>query len=144
MRLVEDFTHQTPHDGRCRVRIYTDDELPVVICTEARDNPGQSVTNAAEQIAAEVITNHPEIFDPFIVSPLPGVTYDKPFVWVEHYTDGARGTPEDRATFDLVEFGHYEPREVLRAGQWTWEIGTPSWSPLDRQSVETLTGERVD
>src|SRR5829696_8024358 len=125
MRRVEDFTHPTPHDGRCRVRIYTDDELPAVICTEARDNPGQSVTNAEEQIAAEV-------------------TYDKPFVWVEHYTDGARGTPEDRATFDLVEFGHYEPREVLRAGQWTWEIGTPSWSPLDRQSVETLTGERVD
>ena len=144
MRLVEDFTHPTPHDGRCRVRIYTDDELPVVICTEARDNPGRSITNAAEQIAAEVITNHPEIFDPFIVSPLPGVTYDKPFVWVEHYEDGARGTSEDRATFDLVEFGHYEPREVLRAGTWTQEIGTPSWSPLDREAVETLVGSHVD
>ena len=143
MRRVEDFTHPTPHDGRCRVRIYTDDELPVVICTEG-DNPGQSITNAAEQIAAEVMTHHPEIFDPFIVSPLMGVTYEKPFVWVEHYEDGARGTPEDRATFDLVEFGHYEPRKVLRAGVWTREIGTPSWSPLDRQSVETLVRERVD
>ena len=47
MRLVEDFTHPAPHDGRCRVRIYTDDELPVVICTEARDNPDQSIRNAA-------------------------------------------------------------------------------------------------
>jgi hypothetical protein len=68
MRLVEDFTHPAPNDGRCRVRIYTDDELPVVICTEARDNPDQSIRNAAEQIAAEVMTNHPEIFDPFVVS----------------------------------------------------------------------------
>ena len=90
------------------------------------------------------MTNHPEIFDPFIVSPLPGVTYDKPFVWVEHYEDGARGTPEDRATFDVVTFAHYTPREVLRAGVWTHEIGDPSWWPSDRQTVEALVGSRVD
>jgi hypothetical protein len=94
MRLVEDFTHPAPHDGRCRVRIYTDDELPVVICTEARDNPDQSIRNAAEQIAAEVMTNHPEIFDPFVVSPLPGVTYDKPFSSGSNTTRTERGGPQ--------------------------------------------------
>ena len=145
MRRVEDFTHPTPHGGECRIRIFEEGgEVPVVICTEARENPGQSITNAAERIAAKVMRDHPEIFDPFNVSPLPSVTYDKPFIWVEHYEDGARGTPEDRATFDLVEFGHYERRKVLRAGTWTQEIGTPSWSPLDREGVETLVGSPVD
>jgi hypothetical protein len=44
----------------------------------------------------------------------------------------------------LVEFAHYEPRDVLRAGVWTRTIGEPSWGPLDRETVETLVGERVD
>jgi len=62
MRRVEDFTHPTPHGGECRIRIFEEGgEVPVVICTEARENPGQSITNAAERIAAEVMTNNPEI-----------------------------------------------------------------------------------
>jgi hypothetical protein len=35
-------------------------------------------------------------------------------------------------------------RGELRAGQWAKEIGRPSWSPLDRASVEALVGARVD
>jgi hypothetical protein len=58
------------------------------------NNPGQSVTNAAEQIAAEVISSH---------------RLPTPLVWIEHYEDGARGSPEDPHTFDLVLFSSYEP-----------------------------------
>jgi hypothetical protein len=83
------------------------------------------------------------VFDPFGRVSLGGLSYDKPFVWIEHYLDGARGTPQDPATFDLVEFSHYEPRGVLRAGEWRKEIGQPSWSALDRATVEALVGQAV-
>jgi hypothetical protein len=143
--LVHDYIHPTPHSGRCRVRIYdATTVLPVIVCTELTDNPGQSITNAAKQIAAEVLENHPHVFDPFALASIAGLCYDKPFLWVEHYEDGDRGTPSDPATFELVEFSHYEVRGELRAGQWAKEIGRPSWSPLDRESVERLVGAPVD
>lgn len=128
--LVSDYIHPAPRGGRCRVRIYEASsragELPVVVCTEPPDNEGMSITNAAEQIAAEVLQDHPDVFDPFSLGSIPGIEYDKPFVWIEHYLDGAGGTPSDPATFDLVEFSHYEPREVLRSGEWRKELGEPS------------------
>jgi hypothetical protein len=57
----------------------------VVICTELEDNPGMSVTNAAERIAGEVISFH---------------RLPTPLIWVEQH--------EDRHTFDLVAFESYE------------------------------------
>ena len=66
LMLVSDYVHPTPRGGRCRIRIYEEaGELPVVLCTELPDNEGTSITNAAEQIAAEVLANHPGVFDPF-------------------------------------------------------------------------------
>jgi hypothetical protein len=147
--LVSDYVHPTPRGGRCRIRIYEEaGELPVVLCTELPDNEGTSITNSAERIAAEVLANHPGVFDPFGRVSLGGLSYDKPFVWIEHYLDldGARGSEatQDPATFDLVEFSHYEPRGVLRAGEWLKEIGEPSRSALDRASVEALIGEPLE
>ncbi len=49
---------------------------------------GQSVTNAAEEIAAAVV----------LANALPT---NRP-VWIEQYEDGARGTSGDPATFDLL------------------------------------------
>jgi hypothetical protein len=67
MYLAADYIHPTPHKGRCRVRIYRPD-LPeegsaardeaVVICSELKDNPGMSITNASERNAGEVISFH--------------------------------------------------------------------------------------
>ncbi len=129
--LAADHVYPTPRGGRCRIRIYIPDEerdAPVVVCTELPNNPGMSITNAAEQIAAEVISGH---------------RLPTPLVWIEHYDDGARGTPQDRATFDLVLFSGYEVSEVLRAGEWRKEVGAPTWKAPDRQSVETLVGGAV-
>ena len=102
MYMAADYIHPAPHNGSCRVRIYRPD-LPVegstardeavVICTELKDNPGVSVTQAAERIAGEVIDFH---------------RLPTPLVWIEHYEDGARGIPEDPHTFDLVTFSSYE------------------------------------
>jgi len=144
--LVSDYVHPTPHGGRCRIRIYeVSGELPVVICTELPDNPGMSITNAGGRIAGEVLANHPDVFDPFSIASLPGVEYDRPFIWIEHYVDGARGTPEDPHTFDLVTFSSYEVEDLgSYLGEERKRIGEPSWQPLDRATVEALVGERLE
>ena len=140
MYLAANYIHPTPHQGRCRVRIYRPD-LPVegsvrfprdeavVICTELKNNPGMSITQAAERIAGEVISFH---------------RLPTPLVWIEHYQDGARGTPEDPHTFDLVSFESYEVEHLgAYLGEERKRIGEPSWKPLDRATVEALVGSAV-
>jgi hypothetical protein len=141
MYLAADYIHPTPHGGRCRVRIYRPDQpqeataardAPVVIVSELRDNPGQSVTNALERIAAEVMDAH-------------RLHMGRPPVFVEHYEEGARGTPADRHTFDLVTFSSYEVEDLgAYMGEQRKRIGEPSWKPLDRATVEALIGEQLE
>jgi hypothetical protein len=135
--LTHDYTYPTPHGGYCRVRIFqAPDALPVVVCTQPKDNRGESITNAAEVIAAGVLENHPDIFDTSAPGP--------PFVWFEHYEGGARGTPEDPATFDLVTFSYYEPQEEKpRGGVWVKGLGAPTWRRSDRATAENMTGARL-
>lgn len=132
MQLATDYIHPTARGGRCRIRVFLPEEeldAPVVVCTELLNNLGTSVTNAAEQIAAEVISGH---------------RLPTPLVWIEHYEDGARGTPEDPHTFDLVTFSGYEITERSPYLEETrLSVGRPTWKPLDRHSVETLIGELV-
>jgi hypothetical protein len=68
MHLASDYFHPYMDAGdrlsRCRVRIYLPDDMrdaPVVICSELPNNPGGSIINSAELIAAGVIraTGHP-------------------------------------------------------------------------------------
>jgi hypothetical protein len=141
MRLIEDYTRafRGPTGGRsaCRVRLYlpgasepgeTLGDAPVVIVSELPDNPGTSVTNAIEQIAAEVMDAHR-----FAMGRAP--------LFVEHYPPRATGGRDE--TFDLVVFAHYEVREVMRGGIWHKEIGSPTWSHLGRREVEVLVGSTV-
>jgi hypothetical protein len=132
MRLTEDYIHafRGPSGARsaCRIRLYMpaeEDEAlgdaPVVIVSELANNPGTSVTNAVEQIAAEVMAAHDLETAP---------------VFVEHYPLEATGGHKE--TFDLVVFAHHEVKEVLRAGIWRKELGSPTWKPLDHCAVEVL------
>ena len=133
MHLATDYVHPTPGRGWCRVRVFLPDDperdLFVVVCSELPGNKGQTVTNSAEQLAGEVISNF---------------ALPVPLVWIEHYppetTDG------HAETFDLVVFGHYEVREIVRAVDEgpIKEIGPPTWNRLDRESVEALVGQRLD
>ena len=134
MQLAADYVH--PYKGGagqqsgCRIRLYLPEEgrdSAVVICSELASNTGTSVTNAAEQIAAEIISNFK----------LP-----KPPVWIEHYPLEARRPGEGEA-FDLVIFDGYQVRETMRGGLRYLEIGQPTWKRLDRSSVEVLVGQRV-
>ena len=62
MYLASDYIHPYKDAGRrpshCRVRIFLSDDVhdaPVVVCSELPNNPGSSITNSAEVIAAGVI-----------------------------------------------------------------------------------------
>jgi hypothetical protein len=130
MRLKADHEHPTPHNGRCRVRIYEPDQPGdqyVVVITELAENPGQSVTNCVEQLAAEVIMAHA----------LPS----SETAFIEHYEKAERSGESE--TYDLVTFAWGDPEPHLVGGVWTIAFGDPSWRPLDRESVEVLLGHSL-
>jgi hypothetical protein len=92
----------------------------VAIATEMIDNPGTSITNAAEYLASFVC-------DCFEIDP------DK-LVWIEHYGYGGR---HDR-TYDLVTFRR-RPTEMIRwakavlryhASGWPGHFEEPQWRPM--------------
>ena len=104
-----------------------DQDAPVVICSELPTNEGASVTNIAEQLAAEVIRYH---------------RLPTPVVWVEHHppitTDG------DTETFDLVDFFSYEVRERgPYLGETRLTVGEATWKRITRGMVKVLVGGEV-
>ena len=134
LHLTSDYIHPYKDAGgrpaHCRVRIYLPEEtgdFPVVMCSEVPNNPGGSITNSAEAIAARVIR----------ANRLP-----TPLAWIEHWPRESTDGGED--TFELVVFSSYEVMErapyLGEARAW---IGEPTWKALDRTSVEMLVGGKV-
>lgn len=101
--------------ARCRIRVYRrgPDRPTVVIATELADNPGTSVTNRAETVAAMVCRE-------FGIDP-------GTLLWVEHYGPW-RHLGE---SFSLVEF---------QAGREPGELCRPCWHPTTKAAVERLIG----
>lgn len=118
-------------ESRCRIRIYdpTPAGVPVVIATELDDNPGTSITNLAEQLAAEVLVRHLPHRD----------GAEPPLLWIEHYPP--RRYVRDEHDYDLVRFAHWNPRWQRKPFGHVLEVGQPSWFPLSRAEVEALIGE---
>jgi hypothetical protein len=134
MHLASDYIHSYKDAGgrpaHCRVRIYLpDDDLdaPVVICSEVPNNPGGSITNSAEVIAAGVIR----------ANELP-----TPLVWIEHWPKESSDGGEE--TFELVVFSSYKVEErAPYLGKTRAWIGDATWKTLDRTSVAILVGGEV-
>ena len=134
MHLAGDYIHPYKDAGgrsaHCRVRIYLPEDVrdaPVVICSELPNNPGGSITNSAEVIAAGVIRANE------LTSPL---------VWIEHWPKESSGEGEER--FDLVVFSRYQVTErAPYLGETRAGIGDATWKPLDRTTVEVLMGGKV-
>ena len=133
MHLASDYIHPYKDAGgrpsHCRVRIYLPDDIrdaPVVICLGVPNNPGGSVTNSAEGIAAGVIR----------ADELP-----TPLVWIEHWPKESTGRGEE--TFDLVIFtsNHVTERAPYLGETRMW-IGDVTWKPLDRSTVQVLVDGR--
>ena len=133
MHLAGDYIHPYKDAGgcqaRCRVRIYLPDDMrdaPVVICSELPNNPGGSITNSAEVIAAGVVR----------ANELP-----TPLVWIEHWP---KETTDVEETFELVDFSSYEVVErAPYLGETRAWIGDATWTRLDRATVEVLVGGKV-
>lgn len=79
-----------------------------VICTEAPDNPGMSITNAAEIVSRSVAYSY-------------NIPLDR-LVWIEHYVDIS--FEDSGQSFDLVKFD-------IDCDQFS----NPAWSPLDKDSA---------
>jgi len=133
VHLASDYIYPYKDTGgrsaHCRVQIYLPDDTrdaPVVICSELPNNPGGSITDSAEVIAAGVIR----------ANQLP-----TPLVWIEHWPEEST---EGKETFELVVFSSYEvmEREPYIGETRAW-IGDATWKPLDRASVEVLVGGEV-
>ena len=134
MHLASDYIHPYKDAGgrlaRCRIRIYLPDndlDAPVVVCSELPNNPGGSITNSAEVIAARVIQ----------ANELP-----TPLVWIEHWPKESTNGGEE--TFELVVFSSYEVVErAPYLGETREWVGEATWKTLDRASVEVLVGGKV-
>jgi hypothetical protein len=101
VHLASDYIHPYKDAGgrpsHCRVRIFLSDDVldsPVVVCSELPNNPGGSITNSAETIAAEVIQAN---------------ELSTPLVWIEHWPKESTGREEE--TFELGVFSSYEVTE---------------------------------
>jgi hypothetical protein len=134
VHLTSDYIHSYKdargRPAHCRVRIYLLEEMrdaPVVICSELRNNPGESIINSSEAIAAAVIR----------ANELP-----TPLVWIEHWPKESTDGGEE--TFDLVVFSNYEVIErAPYLGETRVWIGEPTWKSLDRATVEVLVGGKI-
>jgi hypothetical protein len=133
VHLARDYIHPYKDAGgrpaHCRVRIYLPDDMrdaPVVVCSEVPNNPGGSITNSAETIAAGVIR----------ANELP-----TPLVWIEHWPEE---NTEGQETFELVVFSSYKVEErAPYLGETRAWVGDATWKPLDRASVEVLVDGKV-
>jgi hypothetical protein len=134
VHLASDYIHPYKDAGgrpsHCRVRIFLSDDVldsPVVVCSELPNNPGGSITNSAETIAAEVIQANE------LVTPL---------VWIEHWPKESSDGGEE--TFELVVFSSYKVEERAPSlGETRAWIADATWKTLDRASVAILVGGEV-
>ncbi len=102
------------HDANCRVRIFSKENGQTVVLASQDDlQTGQSITNAAELIAEEVVRK-------FKIKP-------KDLIWLEAYQE------QDRALIQMVQF------EVTEDGKFR----DPVWQPLSNAEFESLTGYRL-
>ena len=133
MHLASDYIYPYKDTGgrpaHCRARIYLPEDMrdaPVVICSELPNNPGGSITNSAEVIAAGVIR----------ANELP-----TPLVWIEHWPEEST---EGQESFELVVFSSYElTQRTPYLGETRAWIGDPTWKTLDRTAVELLVSGKV-
>lgn len=100
--------------GICRIRIYQAETKYIIIATELAHNTGASITNAATELAREVLLTYPTL-------PLADE-----ILFLEHYSArdsyGQKTFKKDTHTFDRVTFSvssvHDGSRPIFTAAKW--------------------------
>lgn len=137
MQLLRDYRHQYRgtwgHGAICRILVYAPtsedaDQRPVIVCEELPENPGTSVTNLAEFIAAEVVARHfPALLDA-------GAESRQPLRWMERYPPEVGWEGE----CDEVTFTPWRIRVVWHGGVPRRTLGTPHWRALPQAEGHAL------
>ncbi|NER93496.1 MAG: hypothetical protein F6J86_06615 [Symploca sp. SIO1B1] len=103
-------------EAKCRVKVSGN----AVIGTELKDNPGQSITNAASELAMQVAA--------FYEIPL-----DK-LIWIEHYSSSESYEDDPREkdweTFDQVSFTRNNGR-----------LSVPRWRRITKEEALSLLSD---
>lgn len=102
---------------KCDLEVIRGGMTTLVICTELEDNPGTSVTNAAELIATR-LCQEDQTINP------------EGLIWVEHYPERSAGRwqkpfPE---TWDMVTFTYRDGRTLRR----------PAWHHSTAEEVQDI------
>ena len=138
LQVDRDFTYTGLNDrpATTHLRIYVDpDNLqdPVVVATELHDNPGASITNTIEKLAAALLLDLQEY----------GYNH---FTLIEHYPHKGPvpeylkhnpGARVDYESFSIVAMRLTENRN--REGRRMFS--KPEWNYISREQVEELIGQ---
>jgi hypothetical protein len=102
-------------ESLCHVKILSNEDRTVVVITEAPQNKGMSITNAAEEIATKIVKE--------FKLPLEKTT------WIEHYVHSDVFDGEE--TYDQIVF--------------IWnnkKAASPRWNPMPKMTFEEIVGEK--
>jgi len=118
----------------CHLRVYVPvpreaKQVLIVLVTQHPDNPGTSITNFAEELAAEVWK--------LLECPTE-------MVWIENYEASSTGTFRQPGDWLLDErFLRIEFETTPHVGGGTPLFSCPCWLEVSRQEVETLIGQPI-
>ncbi len=101
----------------------------IVVMTEAADNPGTSVTNAAEIIATMFCERY-------------GLN-PRQVIFIEHYPDSRTQARDGSRRRDMMFEEHFDRvtfAAISREGV-NWCLALPQWKRMAREQVERLTGQ---
>lgn len=121
-----DFKGYGTHDSFCRVKIYRNGKKFFVVITEARDNPGTSVTNDSENVVGMIydliksILAFPENHDP-----------KKDVIWVEHQ--------EEDNTYDEINVNYDKKANMFFDHNWL-PLGEKKYKTILKKFLVSVSG----
>ena len=128
--MIFDFKGCLKANSQCDLNIRQTDIGTVVMVTELQENPGTSITNAAEMLFRQICEHYS--LDPDSI------------IWIEHYSEGWMGEQDE--TFDLVWFKKKDEDSKVFLPRWkritidearSLQDGTNPFDDIEVHAIET-------